>query len=475
MRAQLYILRSHAAPFVFSFMTLMFIFLLQFLMKAVDQLVGKGLSAWIIGELIVLSLAWMVALAVPASVLVATLMAFGKLSSTNEITALRAGGMSLPRMMGGVLAVAAVLTLLVVEFNNSVLPEANHRFKLLMMDIRRIKPTLSITAGLFNQDIDGYTIFARRTFEHTNDLEGVTIYDYSDPSTHVVITAASGKVSFTPDFSRLILDLREGEIHRLSPSRPAEYRRIRFASHRIAMQAEGFDFERSSEEAFTRGDRELSAADMRSIVDSLNREVGRVRERAYGRPLLEPEQAGVDPSAAVRVGGPFAGDRAGDSVAAARAAERAAFRIDARLSRIHDEKSTIGALHSQANTYLVEIHKKYSIPAACLIFVLIGAPLGTAVRRGTFGVAATLSLGFFLLYWASLIGGEKLGDRGFVPPWLGMWGANIVLGILGLFLTIRFSREVPSLTFLDRAGERVRKLLRLVPHGSTGRSAGDGA
>jgi lipopolysaccharide export system permease protein len=91
--------------------------------------------------------------------------------------------------------------------------------------------------------------------------------------------------------------------------------------------------------------------------------------------------------------------------------------------------------------YSVEIYKKYAIPFACIVFVLIGAPLGIMARRGTFGVAASLSLGFFLLYWACLIGGEKLADRGFVDPWFGMWSANIIIGIMGIYLTFRTARE----------------------------------
>ena len=101
----------------------------------------------------------------------------------------------------------------------------------------------------------------------------------------------------------------------------------------------------------------------------------------------------------------------------------------------------------EINKYLVEINKKYSIPFACIVFVFIGAPLGIMARRGTFGIAASLSLGFFLLYWASLIGGEKLGDRGLVSPWLGMWIANIVLSMLGIFLTLRMGRETPRINW----------------------------
>jgi lipopolysaccharide export system permease protein len=95
--------------------------------------------------------------------------------------------------------------------------------------------------------------------------------------------------------------------------------------------------------------------------------------------------------------------------------------------------------------YLVEIHKKYSIPVACIVFVFIGAPLGIMARRGTFGIAATFSLGFFLLYWSCLIGGEKLADRGIIAPWIGMWMANIFIGVLGIYLTIRVAQESPAI------------------------------
>src|SRR5512135_770365 len=139
-----YILRAHAGPFCFSLSTLMFIFLLQFVMKFIDQLVGKGLSMWVIIELIALSLAWMLVLAVPMSVLVATLMAFGDLSSRNEITAMKASGVSTYRMMLPVFCAAAVVGTLLVGFNNYVLPESNHRLRTLTIDIKRKKPTINL-------------------------------------------------------------------------------------------------------------------------------------------------------------------------------------------------------------------------------------------------------------------------------------------------------------------------------------------
>jgi lipopolysaccharide export system permease protein len=431
-------MKAHAGPFIFSFVMLMFIFLMQFLMRAVDWLVGKGLGTWVIIELIGLSLSYMVVLAVPMSVLVATLMAFGKLSSQNEFTAMKAAGASLYRMMAPVVLLSILLTLLLVRFNNDILPGANHRLKVLMIDIRRIKPTLTIERGIFSQDLQGYSILARNTDEHSNDLDGVTIYDYTDPTTNVVVTAEKGKVSFTPDYRKLIMDLENGEIHQLNNKDPQAYRRMRFIRHRIIMNSEGFDFERSSENSIDRGDREMSASDMRQLVNSWEHANEESRHRLIEMTGAFPGSMIADPATLML------NDTTGRMVHA-RALLLALSKARQNQANIANQMTVIDYNNHQINQYLVEIHKKYSIPAACIVFVFLGIPLGVIARRGTFGVAATFSLGFFVLYWAALMGGEKFADRGFMPPWLGMWMGNIILSILGIFLTIRMGRETPTL------------------------------
>ena len=427
-----YILRAHAGPFLFSVSTLMFLFLLQFIMKFIDQLVGKGLNAWVIIELIALNLSWMLVLAVPMSVLVATLMAFGDLSSKNEITAMKAGGVSLYRMLTPVLIAGVIVALLLVYFNNYVLPESNYRLKTLMVDIRRKKPTLTLVNGVFSQDIPGYSILVRKTFARTNNLEGIRLYDYTNPVSNIVVTAERGSISFSPDYRKLIMDLREGEIHELDVQKMTEYRRIRFVTHRIAMDVEGFDFERSSTGAFTRGDRELSSQAMRVIVDSL---------RTTREHLKDEFRSAVERDMRFKLSGGL------DSTAIP-VASRPDFSATAALIRARMMNTSVATylfrlqnVEREADQYLVEIYKKYSIPAACIVFVLVGVPLGIMARRGGFGIAATLSLGFFVLYWACLIGGEKLADRNLVSPFVGMWIANILIGLMGAYLTFRTARE----------------------------------
>ncbi len=428
-----YILSTLVGPFTFSLSTLMFLFLLQFVMKFIDQLVGKGLTPWIIIELIALNLAWMVVLAVPMSVLVATLMAFGEMSSRNEITAMKASGVSIYRMIAPVMISAICLAVLLVLFFNEVLPDANHRAKTLGMDIRRKKPTLSLVAGLFSQDISGYSILVRKTFENTNELEGITLYDYTNPGANVVITAERGRISFSPDFRKLIMDLHQGEIHTLDLQEMTEYRRIRFVDHRIAMDVEGFDFERT-EGSFIRSDRELGAEEMLVIVDSLEAErdtIANSLRATVARDMQSLITTGKQtPALPENRGFPKPPSSTGALTHARQIS-----------SIVTNDAMRLETLEVQINQYMVEVHKKYSIPTACLVFVLVGVPLGIMAKKGGFGVAATLSLGFFLLYWSCLIGGEKLADRGFLSPAIGMWAANAIIGAMGIYLVIRIGRE----------------------------------
>ncbi len=436
-----YILKSHAGPFLFSLGTLMFLFLFQFLIKSIDQLVGKGLSIWIIIQLIALNLAWMVTLAVPMAVLVSTLMAFGGLSSANEITIMKAGGISLKKLMIPVLILAAVITYLMVLFNNDVLPEANHKARILMQDISRTKPTFILEAGKFSDDIGGARILVRKTYENSNNIEGIFIYDYSSPDFRNVITAQSGDIGFTNDFKNIVLNLKDGEIHQLNiRDYVNKYRKVKFTNHRITLDAAGFGFQQSSDNAFGRGDRELSAKAMNVIVDSLAASRKRNNESFIQGICLDVDNLfKIQFKDTVYSRGP-----AQDS---GKAFQQTAYDSLSRILKTVSSKSEFAKNQTQLNfqmqkqmdAFQVEIYKKYSIPFACLVFALIGAPLGYRVRRGGFGIAAGFSLFFFLLYWASLIGGEKLADRDLVSPFLGMWLVNIVLGLFGLYLMFKSS------------------------------------
>jgi lipopolysaccharide export system permease protein len=405
-------------------------------MKFADRLVGKGLDTFVILQLIAFNLAWMVVLVVPMSTLVATLMAFGNMSQNNEITIIKASGTSLYKMMMTPLIASVVIGYLLLIFNNDVLPDANHQAKILMQDISRQKPTLSLEPGIFSQEVSNYAILAREINQKTNELRDVTIYDYSDPREIKVVTAEKGIIYFSKDQTKLIMDLENGEIHESDVSNTNLYRRLRFERHRIAMDGAQFTFQQSALGS-PRGERELSASAMRVIVDSLS-----VSEIKYRQDLTtEAEKYFYPDSVTQKI-----------SMAANIGSKKTEY--TRLLERLRNERNTIvsrykrlEARENEINKYEVEIYKKYALPAACIVFVLIGAPLGTMTKRGGFGIAASISLFFFLIYWAFLIGGEKLADRNFFSPFWGMWSANILLTIAGILLTIKTVRETVTIRF----------------------------
>ncbi|MBN8585656.1 MAG: LptF/LptG family permease [Ignavibacteria bacterium] len=434
-----YILKAHFAPFIISFFIVIFVFTFQFIYKYIDNLVGKGLSWWIITQLITLNLAWMVTLAGPMAVLIATLMAFGSLSSTNETTVMRASGLSPLKLILPVLFISGILCYGLILFNNKVLPEANHRTRVLMTDIQRTKPTFVIEAGKFTDDISGYNMLVKKTYENSNKLEGVFIIDNSNPVYSNTLTADSGQINFSGDYSKIILDLYNGEIHQIDKKKPnGSYRRIKFSKHIVSIDAQGFGFSSSDESAFSRGDRELSADSMRSIVNNITTsfETDKLQSAVQVQNLaIELTQVKYDTTSL-------------DS----NAANVNRIKVLSIINRYKgyknkyvNQRSIERSNQKQIDMYLVEIYKKYSIPFACVVFVLIGAPLGMITRKGGFGVAAGMSLGFFLLYWACLIGGEKLADRELLSPFLSMWIANIILGSAGLYLVFRDSLNIKRL------------------------------
>jgi len=436
MIAHRYILKAHFIPFIFSTLTLMGIFLLQFMMKFADRLVGKGLDTWLLIKLVVFNLSWMLVLVVPMATLVATLMAYGNFSQNNEITILKSSGVSLYKMMRWPFLASIGLAILLFLFNDQVLPDANHQARLLMQDISQQKPTLSLEPGFFSQEVSNYAILVRAINSNTNELSGVIIYDYTTPSKINVVTAERGKIYFTADQKNLVMDLWLGEIHESDVKNTGLYRKLIFDKHRIVMDGSQFSLHES--QGGIRGERELDVDTMKSIVSNFQKE----RERQYNFLKKETNKFFFADSSFITVyQNPALA--VSDRLVLARVLDK----IRTAKNNVTSKARSIEFSDREIEKYEVEIYKKYAIPAACIVFVLIGAPLGVMVRKGGFGVAASISLLFFLIYWAFLIGGEKLAERGFFSPFIGMWAANFLLGFLGIVLTIKTNRETVTITF----------------------------
>ncbi len=447
-----YILRQHIAPFIFGTALVMLLFLMQFLINHLDKFIGKGLSPWIIIQLIAFQLAWMLTLAVPMGTLFSSLMTFGNLSSNSEITIVKASGGSLFFMMRPVVISGILLSLFVFWFNDYVLPESNQQAKILMADITRKKPTFALESGQFSSELTGYTILARQVDSLTGKMSKVTIYDKSKFNTFNIINADSGFIRPNATFEQMILSLYNGEVHQTFAIQPSAYRIIEFKSLIVRIDAEEFAFKRSSADMFSRGDREMNISDMQKIADGIDTNLKMRKIEFYD--IIKSHFNYIVYGKGNYQKYETSDYRFGDSAQTRRVVilRNVELQMDYFYSSVVATANMIESLKNRKNQYIVEIQKKYAIPVACLIFILIGAPLGIIIRKGNFGISAIMSLAFYIIYWIFLIGGEKLADRNIISPFWGMWLGNIVIGISAILLTIRINYE----TF----GVKIRNILK---------------
>lgn len=402
-----YLLKEHIGPFLLGLCVLTFVLLMDQVFTLMDMLIGKGLPLGVVAEVFVLSLPFILAVTTPMAVLVAALMAFGRMTQDNEVTALRSSGLPFHRLLAAPLLASGLLLIFLLYFNNYVLPEANHRVRNLLLDIAIKKPALKLKEGAFITDFEdqGYILFIKRVDIKTSQIFDVTIFDLRKggspfqpsiprspqnlPSIEAPQTILSkvGELSFSPDGRTLTVKLRSGTIHSTDPKQSTFYRKLPFEKMTINLPVD-MNLERQTREF--RSEREMGAPLLYQGIQRMRKEIS---------DLLKSRGPAKEPIPEVQ------------------------FR------------------EQQIDSYWVEIHKKIAIAFACPIFILLGAPLGVKARRGGVGIGFGVSLAFFVVYYLFLVGGEELADRGLVSPFLAMWGANLLFGAVGLFLTFQTTRE----------------------------------
>jgi len=432
-----YIFKEHLGPFFFGLFVILFILIMDFILEVLNMVIGKGLNAFLILQVFVLNLAWMVALAVPMAVLVSTLMAFGRLSQDNEITALKASGVSLYRVILPALVASLLVAFGMVVFNNQVLPEANHKARLLMADIHQKRPTVNLKENVFIDEIPGYHILIKKVDPRSSDIEGITIYDQKDRRLPRTIIAEKGRVEFSPDGNTLILYLFNGEIHETDEKDPNKYRRVSFDKQILYIRDVGDKLVRTTSEYRT--DREKSANQM--IEDIKGLEVSAKTSQAQ---ILK--QVNLSLSRILEERKTFQSKDL-PPITKKEALEYLTKNNRNVFSQLESEEQNIYSQKRQINSLWVEVHKKYALPVACVVFILVGAPLGIMARKGGMAVGLGLSLGFFVLYWAFLIGGEELADRQLIPAFWAMWSANILIGGAGIYILIKSAKETTFISW----------------------------
>lgn len=304
---------------------------------------------------------------------------------------MKASGVSLPKLMLPVLLVSGVLCYVMIWFNNDILPEANHQARVLFGDISRTKPTLILEGGKFSEDIGGAKILVQKTFPNSNKLEGIYIYDYSTPPIKNLFIAEKGDIGFSSDFKNIIMNLEKGEIHQLNADNPSQkYRKIEFDKHRIVLSAENFGFQSTDENLLTRGDRELSADSMSSIVKNfidskqlamdnyfttLDQDVRNFvtldfKDTTFERPPPVPDSVAAKLESDQQSIGKAPGLTT-NRLSAYDSLKTIHDRLLNRMQAYESVKKAQMSLQQQADSYSVEIYKKFSIPFACIIFAMI--------------------------------------------------------------------------------------------------------
>ncbi len=432
-----YVLKELFWPFLFGVGISTFVLIMDAILDIMNLIITKGISTWVVLEFFGLSLAWMLALSVPMGMLVAALMGYGRLSADNEIIAAKACGISMPTVLMPGLLMGLILAIALSLFNDRILPNANHRARLLMTDITRKKPTWSLEENVFLDYFDGYHILVKKVDNKTSQIREVTIFEHKDPQQPRTIVAKSGDIKFTPDGSRLIMNLYDGEIHEPDPDNQERYRRTEFKRQTIALEGASSELQRSTSES--RGDREMSVAMMRNENKNFQAQIDSSQKKI--NEIIKQDIMKL-------TGGPPTEKEVKSAIKKSESASAVSFKPRDTMTRIEYELKTIKTYKRQINSMTVEINKKFSIPVACIAFVLLGAPLGVLARKGGVATSLALSLLFFIVYWAFLIGGEELADRMYLNGAVAMWLPNIVIGVTGLILVGLINRKT-SLEGLD--------------------------
>ena len=434
-----YVLKEHIAPFFAALFVTTFLFVINFLVEVLDKILSKGIPAPIVLEIFALNVVWMVGLAAPMSVLAATLMTFGRMSADREITAMQAAGISPLSLMRPVLIFSALLMVLLIIFNNWLLPEANYRSAMLMQSISRKRPHAMIDEGKLINQFPGIQLWVSRIDNQNAMLYGIRIFEIGGTYPRVIM-ADSASMEYVDMGATLMLNLKSGENHFVDPKDPDRYFRIRFANQDFAVQNVDDRFERTDKK--TRGFREMPIEDMIEAVEESKNDMQKLIADFIPRVWKNADDLiTVLKNDTILPEGLRSKEIPLDKQKRSKTAQIVKQEETEILTQVNRIETRRENFLRQIAQYKVEIHKKISTAVACIIFALIGAPLGIIAKRGGIGPGTVYSLGFFTIYWVCLIGGENLAARLIISPEISMWACNALIGTIGLFLTWRVAKR----------------------------------
>lgn len=456
-KLHLLIIKSFLAPLVVTFFIVIFVLLMQFLWKYIDDLVGKGLQFDVIGELLIYTSASLVPLALPLAILLSSIMTFGNLGENYELTAMKASGISLLRIMYPLIIVNLIIVISAFFFSNNVLPVANLKMRSLLYDIQQQRPELQIREGVFYNGIDGYSIKIGRKDYRTNMLYNVLIYDHTQRRGNTRVSVAdSAYMVITEDKNYLLVTMYSGfnyeEVEsdrRRRNTKTYPHRRERFVEQQAIIELAGFGLNRTDENLFRSHYSMMNLKQLNHSIDSSMLVIAKQSEqnaRTLINTVLLKREIEALPEEYIPAVKPYSIDP--DEFYSHLSTEEKSSLIEQALSFARSGKNLV---MSSAGNYEWQIkrlrryemawHEKLTLSVACFIFFFIGAPLGAIIRRGGFGMPVVVSVLFFIFYYVLSITVQKMVREDIVPAVVGMWFASAVLMPMGIYLTYKAATD----------------------------------
>jgi lipopolysaccharide export system permease protein len=447
-----FILKSYLGPLVMTFFIAIFILLMQFLWKYIDDLVGKGLEWYVIAKLLFFASSTFVPYALPLAILLSSLMTFGNLGEHYELVAMKSAGISLSKIMRPLIIVSILISLMGFYFSNVILPTANLKFLSLLFDIREKKLAFNIKEGVFYNGIDGYVIRVGKKDQDGNTIRDVMIYDHTKHEGNTSLTVATwGKMELTPDKRFLTFRLYSGtnyeertDLRNSNITHP--FQQTKFSEQYQQFDLSTFQLSRTDEKLFKNNYEMLNTGQLAKSIDSIQKATTAEQKNFdkqfihnyYFLVALDTSKRNVQPVKAGTIvkppNNPLIGFTSADRSRIRETAKNSASSVSEILK---SNAENYYGKEKNLHRYQIALHKKFTFSIACFLLFFIGAPLGAIIRKGGLGLPAVISTIFFILFWILSITGEKYAVEGVLKAYQGMWIAPAVLLPIGVFLTYK--------------------------------------
>jgi lipopolysaccharide export system permease protein len=450
----LFILKTYLGPLAMTFFIALFILVMQFLWKYVDDLVGKGLEWYLVFKLLFYASSTFVPLALPLAILLSSLMTFGNLGENYELVAMKAAGISLWKVMRPLVITSFLISVLAFYFSNNILPIAQLKFTSLLYDIKQKKLAFNIQEGIFYQGMEGYTIRISGKDSDGVGIHDVMIYNHSKKLGNIdVTTAKSGKMESTPDGRFIIFTLYEGynylekvDQRHYRKNRPFE--RTKFKEEIRRFDLKSFELSRTDENLFKDNYMMLDIQQLNLAIDSLEYNFSKKdssfkakfqRQYTFYKKIDTARHFTLD--SLHKLDNDFLQNF--DKKSQGKILNYAINNAKTIGNNLEFNKGMQKSDRKLIIKHNIVWHKKFTLSFACLVLFFIGAPLGAIIRKGGLGLPVVISVLFFIIFHITSITGEKYVREGILNPLNGMWISTAVLLPIGIFLTIKATSDSP--------------------------------